>query len=78
MVPVYSCFGGLGVYRIEAMLTCEYGDSDCEHVCLHRDMRTAGLDRQYLNPSQIAFFGAKANNLVRAYRRLTGRRQRAA
>lgn len=78
MVPVYSCFGGLGVYRVEAMLTCEYGDSDCEHVCFHRNMRTAGLDRQYLNPSQIAFFGTKANNLVRAYRRLTGRRQRAA
>ena len=79
MVPVYSCFGGLGVYRMRAMLTCEYGDSDCEHVCFHRNMRTAGLDRLYLNPSQITFFGRKANNLVRAYRRLTGsRRWRAA
>ena len=75
---VYSCFGGLGVYRIEAMLTCRYGDSDCEHVCFHRSMRAAGLDRLYLNPSQITFFGRKANNLVRAYRRLTGSARRRA
>ena len=72
MVPVYSCFGGLGGYRMQAMLTCRYGETDCEHVCLHQDMRRAGLDRLYLNPSQVTFFGNKANNLVRAYRRLTG------
>ncbi len=78
MVAVYSCFGGLGVYRMQAMLTCEYGDSDCEHVCFHRNMRAAGLHRLYLNPSQITFFGRKANNLVRAYRRLTGTRRRRA
>jgi len=72
MLEVNSCFGGLGVYRMKAMLTCRYGGSDCEHVCLHRAMREAGLDRLYLNPSQITFYGNKPNNLVRAYRRFTG------
>jgi hypothetical protein len=78
MLPVYSCFGGLGVYRMPAMLTSRYDGSDCEHVCFHRRMREAGLDRLYLNPSQITFYGHKPNNLVRAYRRLTGTRRRRA
>ena len=78
MLAVYSCFGGLGVYRMQAMLTCRYEGSDCEHVCFHRNMRNAGLDRLYLNPSQITFYGKKANNLVRAYRRLTGIKPRRA
>lgn len=78
MFEVYSCFGGLGVYRMEAMLACRYSGSDCEHVCFHRAMRKAGLGRLYLNPSQITFYGKKANNLVRAYRRLTGTQPRRA
>ena len=78
MLEVHSCFGGLGVYRMKAMLTCRYDGSDCEHVCFHRSMRKAGLDRLYLNPSQITFYGKKANNLVRAYRRLTGTQPRRA
>jgi len=78
MLEVYSCFGGLGVYRMEAMLTCAYDGSDCEHVCFHRAMREAGLNRLYLNPSQITFYGRKPNNLVRACRRLIGTHPRRA
>jgi hypothetical protein len=78
MLEVYSCFGGLGVYGIQAMLKCRYDGSDCEHVCFHRSMRDARLDRLFLNPSQITFYGKKANNLVRAYRRLTGANRRRA
>jgi hypothetical protein len=72
MLEVASCFGGLGIYRIEAMLACEYDGSDCEHVAFHRSMRDTGLDRLYLNPSQITFYGKKANNLVRACHRIGG------
>ena len=72
MVEVASCFGGLGIYRTKAMLTCRYDGSDCEHVTFHRAMRGAGMDRLYLNPSQITFYGMKANNLVRACHRIGG------
>jgi hypothetical protein len=59
MLPVYSCFGGLGLYRMPAWLSAEYSGTDCEHVPLHRGMRRAGYDRQFLNPSQIALYGHK-------------------
>jgi hypothetical protein len=59
LLPVYSCFGGLGFYRMQAWLAGSYGGGDCEHVVLHRRMREAGYGRQYLNPSQIVLYGRK-------------------
>lgn len=59
LVPVYSCFGGVGLYRMPAWLAGRYAGDDCEHVALHRSMRTAGYGRQYLNPSQLALYGHK-------------------
>jgi hypothetical protein len=59
LLPVYSCFGGLGLYRMPAWLSARYGGGDCEHVELHRSMRAASYGRQYLNPSQIALYGRK-------------------
>jgi hypothetical protein len=71
--PVYSCFGGLGIYRMPAFLSGRYNGDDCEHVQLHRAMREAGFDRQYLNPSQLVFYGRKTRSLeqvVRLYNRV--------
>jgi hypothetical protein len=59
LVPVYSCFGGLGVYRLPAWLSARYTGEDCEHVTLHRGMRAAGYERQFLNPSQRTCYGSK-------------------
>lgn len=59
LVPVYSCFGGLGLYRMPAWLSARYEGDDCEHVTLHRGMRAAGYDRQFLNPSQLVLYGRK-------------------
>lgn len=56
MEQVYSCFGGLGVYRMEAFQKASYSGSDCEHVPLHRKMREAGLGRQFFNPSQLTLY----------------------
>ena len=54
LLPVWSCFGGLGVYRMEALRSgCEYDGGDCEHVTLHRAMRERGFDHLFMNPSQI-------------------------
>jgi glycosyltransferase involved in cell wall biosynthesis len=70
LVPVYSCFGGLGIYRMPAFLSAIYAGGDCEHVALHRGMRSAGFDRLFLNPSQLVFYGRKVKTLegvVRLY-----------
>jgi len=67
---VYSCFGGLGIYRTAAFLATTYAGGDCEHVALHRGMRDAGFQRTFLNPSQLVFYGRKAkrfDELLRTY-----------
>ncbi len=56
MLPVDSCFGGLGVYRMECLRACSYGDGDCEHAVFHDRLRQSGLGRLFLNPSQIVLY----------------------
>jgi hypothetical protein len=56
LLPVESCFGGLGLYRMVAMKAASYGGSDCEHVVFHQRLRQAGFERMYLNPSQIVLY----------------------
>jgi hypothetical protein len=63
LVPVNSCFGGLGLYRMPAWLAARYQGGDCEHVPLHREMRERGYGRLFLNPSQIALYGRKRKRL---------------
>ena len=48
-IPMYSAFGGLGVYKAEAFRHCLYGGGDCEHVVAHKAMRQAGYGL-WLNP----------------------------
>jgi len=57
LLPVTSCFGGLGVYRMEAFLSSRYAGWDSEHVPFHFDMRAAGFQRMFLNPSQVTLYG---------------------
>lgn len=59
LVPVTSCFGGLGVYRMPALLAAGYDGWDSEHVPLHQQMRQNGDDRLFLNPSQITVYGRR-------------------
>ena len=61
MVPVTSCFGGLGVYRMDAFQAGEYDEhaTDMEHVPFHRSMRNRGFGRTFLNPSQIVLYGRR-------------------
>lgn len=51
-IPLYSAFGGLCVYMTDAFLSTglnPYEGGDCEHVFLHKKMRSAGW-QLYLNP----------------------------
>jgi len=59
LVPVTSCFGGMGVYRMEAFRHGRYEPSDCEHVTFHRSLVEAGFHRLFLNPSQVLVYGRR-------------------
>jgi hypothetical protein len=63
--PVYSCFGGIGIYRMPAYLAGRYDGSDVEHVTFHREMHRRGFNQTYLNPNLIAVYGRKHRSLDR-------------
>lgn len=50
-ILVNSAFGGLGIYKTQPYLECEYSGEDCEHVLLHRRMIEKGWTI-HLNPAQ--------------------------
>ncbi|MBM4021117.1 MAG: glycosyltransferase [Planctomycetes bacterium] len=59
LVPVTSCFGGLGIYAMEAYRSGCYTGEDTEHATFHRAMIAAGHDRLFLNPSQLVVYGRR-------------------
>lgn len=63
LVPVTSCFGGLGIYTMQAFAAGRYDASDMEHVGFHSSMAAAGFSRMFLNPSQIVVHGRRHRTL---------------
>lgn len=59
LVPVTCCFGGLGIYAMEAYAAGGYSEDDLEHATFHRSMIAAGHARLYLNPSQLVIYGRR-------------------
>lgn len=59
LVPVTSCFGGLGIYTMAAYACGRYGRDDLEHATFHRSLIAAGHDRLFLNPSQLVIYGRR-------------------
>lgn len=52
---VESCFGGLGLYKYETLQNVKYDSYDCEHVCLHNEIRKNGYS-VWMNPAQIVLY----------------------
>jgi len=58
LIQVESAFGGLGIYKREALLSGRYigltesGEEICEHVSFHELLRNAGY-KIYINPGMI-------------------------
>lgn len=51
---ICSGFGGMGIYKTNAILSAKYEGYDCEHVCLHYNIfRTNPKFNLLINPSQI-------------------------
>jgi len=59
LVPVTSCFGGVGIYRMEAFRAGRYATDDVEHATFHRELIVRGFPRLRLNPSQIVVYGRR-------------------
>jgi glycosyltransferase involved in cell wall biosynthesis len=75
LVPVTSCFGGLGIYTMEAFRAGRYGTDDLEHATFHRSLQAAGFGRLFLNPSQLVIYGRRhrfGDRLVAALVHLSG------
>lgn len=66
--PVFSCFGGVGIYRMTAYLAGRYDGSDVEHVTFHQVLHRQGFTRTFLNPSLIALYGRKQRTMDRYVR----------
>lgn len=80
LVPVTSCFGGMGIYTMSAYLAGRYAASDCEHVAFHRGLISSGYRRLFLNPSQVLVYGRRrrfgdgvVTGFLRAWDRVSGR-----
>jgi len=72
LVAVTSCFGGLGVYTMDAFRAGEYDVGDLEHAVFHRTMAARGHARLFLNPSQLVVYGRRhrfGDGLARLLRR---------
>jgi len=59
LVPVTSCFGGLGIYTMDAYRIGRYTGADLEHATFHRALLAAGRERLFLNPSQMVVYGRR-------------------
>jgi len=80
LVPVTSCFGGLGIYRMAAYAAGEYAGGELEHANFHRSLIGRGFTGLFLNPSQIVMYGrrhrsgdAAVRSVLTAWSRVTGR-----
>jgi hypothetical protein len=55
LLPVYSCFGGIGIYKKKFIEGCRYDSikGDCEHIPFHKCMREKNGARIFMNPAQL-------------------------
>jgi glycosyltransferase involved in cell wall biosynthesis len=74
LIRVASAFGGLAIYKKEAISGCRYGVLDntgekvecrTEHVHLYRQMKENGYDRIYVNPAMYIRYQTQAVNTIR-------------
>lgn len=56
-IQVNSAFGGIGIYKTQHYINVEYEGYDCEHVCLHKNLKNKYPDYKLcINPSQLMLF----------------------
>jgi hypothetical protein len=73
-IRVASAFGGLAIYRREAIEGCRYGvllnndekvESRAEHYFFHRQMAERGFDKIFVNPSMTVRYQTQIWNTIK-------------
>jgi hypothetical protein len=80
LFAVQSAFGGLGVYRWDAVRGHRYGVEEntgdgrveviCEHCFIHRRMIEAGHNRLFINPSMLVYYNQPRSPMALRAQRL--------
>ncbi|MDR2691544.1 MAG: glycosyltransferase [Dysgonamonadaceae bacterium] len=74
LIRVASAFGGLAIYRREAIAGCRYGvlmnrdekvESRTEHLFLHQQMKEQGYDKIFINPAMRITYQTQVMNTIR-------------
>ena len=76
LVPVYSAYGGLSIYRYEAIQNLRYRiiknedsrvEVRCEHFSFCNDVRKRGFNRIYINPELKLKYQSVDFNLIKKF-----------
>jgi hypothetical protein len=74
LIRVASAFGGLAIYKREAIANCRYGvllnddekvESRTEHFFFHQQMAANGYDKIYINPALYVKYQTQVMNTIR-------------
>ena len=73
LIRVASAFGGLTIYKREAIKNCRYGvllnddkkvECRAEHFFFHNQMKTKGYDKIYINPSMRVIYQTQVRKII--------------
>jgi hypothetical protein len=76
MIMVASAFGGLAIYKRDAIKNCRYGvllnedekvESRAEHFFFHQQMKKNGYDKIYINPAMHVTYQTQVMNTIRRF-----------
>ena len=76
LIRVVSAFGGLAIYKREAIRHCRYGvllnndekvESRAEHFFFYQQMKANGFDKIYINPSMCVKYQTQVMNTIRRF-----------
>lgn len=72
-IRVFSAFGGLAIYRFDAVKGCRYSalpnddpkvEVHCEHYSIYRQMAERGYNKVYINPSMLLKYQDLTWNII--------------
>ncbi len=80
LMPVYSAYGGLSIYKYQVIKDCNYSaipnndirvEVRCEHFGLCHAIRQKGFERIYVNPSMVLQYqGVNFDKWIRSMKRV--------
>lgn len=81
-IPVISAFGGIGIYKLNALASASYAPSQvndyetCEHIWLHETMRQSGHGKLFIHPELMVHPKTKRLTRIQRLKRSINKRLR--